>query len=56
VGWVERDDARRSVTASEIRLPDGEVTASCKALIARPPEHLMEGWLAEREHWRIDKE
>lgn len=56
VGWVERSDARRSMTASEIRLPDGEVTARCKALIVRPPEKLLEGWLAEREHWRVDPE
>ncbi|TAM44127.1 MAG: PaaI family thioesterase [Acidobacteria bacterium] len=56
VGWVEREDARRSTTAAEIRLPDGEVTARCKALIARPPETLLEGWLAEREHWRVDPE
>ena len=54
VGWVERDDARRSRTASEIRLADGTVTASCRALIARPPEVLLEGWLSEREHWRVD--
>jgi len=53
-GWIERDDARRSLTAAEIRLPDGEVTASCKAVIARPPEHMLSGWLAEREHWRVD--
>ncbi len=56
VGWVEREDARRSMTAAEIRLPDGEVTARCKALIARPPEKLLENWLAEREHWRVDPE
>ncbi len=53
-GWVVRDDARRSLTAAEIRLPDGELTASCKALIARPPEGLLAGWLAERQHWRIE--
>ncbi len=53
-GWVEREDARRSVTAAEIRLPDGEVTATCRALTARPPEHVMAGWAVEREHWRVD--
>ncbi|MBZ5587552.1 MAG: PaaI family thioesterase [Acidobacteriia bacterium] len=54
VGWVERDNARRSQTAAEIRLADGTVTASCRALIARPPEKLLQGWLSEREHWRVD--
>lgn len=56
VGWVEREDARRSMTAAEIRLAGGEVTARCKALITRPPEKLLKKWLAEREHWRIDPE
>ena len=54
IGWVEREDARRSMTAAEIRLPDGEVTARGKALIARPPEKMLGAWLAEREHWRAD--
>ncbi len=53
-GWVERDDARRSLAAAEIRLADGELTASCRAVIARPPEHMLDGWEAEREHWRVD--
>ncbi len=56
VGWVEREAARRSMPASDIRLADGEGTARCKALIARPPEKLLEKWLAEREHWRVDPE
>ena len=47
-------DARRSLTAAEVRLPDGRVTAWCQALIARPPEGMLEGWVAEREHWRVD--
>ncbi len=54
VGWVEREDVRRSMTASEVRLPDGTVAARCKALIARPPEKLLENWLAERERGRAD--
>lgn len=56
VGWVVRDGARRSEAAAELRLPDGTVTASCEALIARPPDGMLDGWLEEREHWRVEEE
>jgi acyl-CoA thioesterase FadM len=55
VGWVVRDTGRRSETAAELRLPDGTVTASCEALIARPPEGMLDGWAEEREHWRVEE-
>ena len=54
IGWVERDAGRRTLAAAELRLPDGTVTASCQALIARPPEGMLAGWEAEREHWRVE--
>ena len=54
LGWVERDSGRRTLAAAELRLPDGTVTASCRALIAKPPEGMLEGWSAEREHWRVE--
>lgn len=56
VGWVVRDGGRRSETAAEVRLPDGTVTASCEALIAKPPEGMLDTWLAEKEHWRVEEE
>lgn len=56
VGWVVRDGGRRSATAAELRLPDGTVTAACEALIARPPEGMLDGWLEERAHWRVEEE
>jgi acyl-coenzyme A thioesterase PaaI-like protein len=54
VGWVERDSGRRTLAAAELRLADGTVTASCQALIARPPAGMLTGWESEREHWRVE--
>jgi acyl-coenzyme A thioesterase PaaI-like protein len=54
VGWVERDSGRRTLAAAELRLGDGTVTASCQALIARPPAGMLTGWESEREHWRVE--
>ncbi len=54
-GWVERDAGKRTLAAAELRLGDGTLTASCQALIARPPEGMLTGWEAEREHWRVEE-
>jgi len=38
VGWIKRAGAKRYETLAEIRLPDGTVTASCRALIMKPAD------------------
>lgn len=55
VGWVERRTAHRAHVAGEIRLPDGTVTATCTAVVVRPPAEFFTAWMAEREHWRVDE-
>ena len=52
-GWVLRDGPRRARVAGEIRLPDGTVTASCEAVVVRPPAEVLAGWETERPHWRV---
>lgn len=36
VGWIKRAGDKRYETMAEIRLPDGSVSASCRALIMKP--------------------
>lgn len=54
VGRVRRETASRASVEGELRLPDGTVTASCEAIIARPPAEIMALWERERRHWRVD--
>jgi len=42
VGWIIKADSQSFHTAAEIRLPDGTVTARCKALIVQPPHNFRE--------------
>jgi acyl-coenzyme A thioesterase PaaI-like protein len=50
---LRRSDARAEAEA-DLRLPDGTVAARATVLLARPPAEIVEGWAAEREHWRVD--
>jgi len=52
VGRLRRRTGTRAEAEAELRLPDGTVTARAKVLLARPPPEIVEGWAAEREHWR----
>jgi hypothetical protein len=52
VGRLRRRTGARAEAEAELRLPDGTVTARAKVLLARPPTEIVEGWAAEREHWR----
>ena len=53
VGWVIKGGKTRARVASEIRLPDGTVTAECTAIIARPPEEIVQRWESEKPFWRV---
>ncbi len=53
-GWVVQDGASRARAAAEVATPDGVVTATCEALLARPPAEVSARFDAEREHWKVD--
>lgn len=55
VGWVLRPGRSRARVASEIRLQDGTVTASCEATVLRPPQKYFEiwNWEEEQKYWRV---
>ncbi len=53
VGWVIKQSKSRARVASEIRLPDGTVTAECKVVVVRPPQEISERWEAEKPYWRV---
>lgn len=54
VARLVKRGASRATAAAEIRLPDGTVSASAEALLARPPADVARAWEAERPHWRVD--
>ncbi|WP_054696522.1 PaaI family thioesterase [Syntrophomonas palmitatica] len=55
VGWVLRQDKNRARVAGEIRLADGTVTASCKAIVMRAPQKYLEAWNWQDEapFWKV---
>ena len=53
IGWVEKQGKSRAQVAGEIRLPDGTVTAQCKAVVVRPPKEIFDSWEAEKAYWRV---
>lgn len=52
-GWVIRQSSRRAQVAAEMRLPDGTLTAECKAVIVPPPQDILDRWEAEKQYWRV---
>ncbi len=54
VGRVIRRSSRRAQVESRIHLQDGTVTASCTALIVRPPPETAAAWEAEKPYWRVE--
>lgn len=46
----------RATATSEIRLPDGTVSASAEVLLFKPPPEVAAAWEAERPHWKVDLE
>ncbi len=53
VGWINKKSRNFAHVAGELRLPDGSVTATCTAVIIRPPQDVFEKWEAEKEYWRV---
>lgn len=53
VGWIAYRGNRSIEVAAELRLPDGTVTAECKAVVVRPPEEIVKRWEPERPFWKV---
>ncbi|NOY17290.1 MAG: PaaI family thioesterase [Gammaproteobacteria bacterium] len=56
VGWVIRRSAHKAKVAAELRLPDGTVTATCEALVVRPPKEVADRWGPEKKFWKVDSD
>lgn len=54
VGWVEKVSGIGAKVAGEIRLSDGEVTATCRSVLVQPPDDFKDAWADERPYWRVD--
>lgn len=52
-GWVVKQSGGRARVAGEIRRADGTVTASCTAIVVKPPKEFLKNWEAEKQHWRV---
>jgi uncharacterized protein (TIGR00369 family) len=53
IGWAIKQNAYRAQVAGEIRLPDGTLTAECKAIVVRPPREILDKWEAEKPYWKV---
>lgn len=49
-----RRGASKAKVAAELRLPDGTVTATCQAVVVRPPKEVAARWEPERPFWKVD--
>jgi uncharacterized protein (TIGR00369 family) len=58
VGWPTRITSRRALVEGELFNQKGEITATCKAVVVRPPEKIKAGWEQEKQYWKVynDKE
>lgn len=53
IGWITRPGAKTIGVAGELRLPNGSVTAECKAIVVRPPAEISKLWEPERPFWKV---
>ncbi len=53
VGWLVRRRGNRAQAHSELRLPDGRVSAEADLLLMRPPDEFADVWEAEKPYWRV---
>ena len=52
-GWVIKQSKTRAQVAGDLRLPDGTITAECKAVVVRPPKTILDKWEAEKPYWKV---
>ena len=56
IGRVIRNTGNRATVESEMILPDGTVSATCKALLFKIPDNVRNGWDEdERKEWNDSK-
>ena len=53
IGWTIKQNTYRAQVAGEIRLPDGTLTAECKAIVVPPPTEILDKWEAEKPYWKV---
>jgi acyl-coenzyme A thioesterase PaaI-like protein len=53
IGWITQRRRNRARARSELRLPDGQVSAEADLVILRPPGDLDELWESERPYWKV---
>jgi len=53
IGWAVKQNSRRAVVEGKLCLPDGTVTATCRAIVVKPPESFMGDWEEEKKYWHV---
>ncbi len=55
VGHIIKQSKISARVTGEIRLPDGTITATCKATVVKPPKEYydMWNWESEKQYWRV---
>ena len=53
IGRVVSTTGNRAKVEGEIVLPDGTVSATAEALLARPPQEMRERWEEEKTYWKV---
>ena len=51
--WAERQTARRALVKGELKTPDNRVTATCQAVIIKPPSSVQDAWQEEKKYWKV---
>jgi uncharacterized protein (TIGR00369 family) len=54
LGWTVKQTSKRAQVEGRLETPDGTVTATCKAVVLKPPASIQENWDEERKQWTVD--
>ncbi|MGB2579960.1 hypothetical protein AAIR98_001879 [Elusimicrobium simillimum] len=52
VGRVKKTGKSKAIVEGEVVLPDGSISATCSAILMRPPQNILSGWTEEEEEWK----
>jgi uncharacterized protein (TIGR00369 family) len=55
VGWLEHKGNKGMKVAAKLLLPDGTVTAECKAVVIKPTSEISRSWEPEKKFWRVNE-
>ncbi len=53
-GWVEHKGGKTMKVAAKLLLPDGTISAECKAVVVRPTGEIAKSWENEKKFWKVD--